>query len=125
MELMVKKEFHSAHSIEGHPLCGRLHGHAYEVLFIFEVLVSMDSSGITVDFGLLNKELNEVLKQLDHRNLNEVLGGSASVERLVYYLKEQVEKMLREVQLLKGKLRLSEIQVWETRNYGVRLCLRS
>lgn len=59
--------FAAAHQLEGHPKCGRLHGHSYLV----EVTVSggLDLMGMVVDFAELDALIQEVVGSLDHRYL--------------------------------------------------------
>lgn len=75
--ISITKEFHfsAAHRIEGHPKCGRLHGHNYKVEVTCiapqnrggEAMLS--SEGFVIDFGDLKKIAGEVIDQLDHRYL--------------------------------------------------------
>jgi 6-pyruvoyltetrahydropterin/6-carboxytetrahydropterin synthase len=68
--------FSAAHRIEGHPKCGRLHGHNYRVDITVAHPVSpramqaehqLDASGFIIDFGELKKIVNVTLDNLDHR----------------------------------------------------------
>jgi 6-pyruvoyl tetrahydropterin synthase/QueD family protein len=67
--------FSAAHRIEGHPKCGRLHGHNYKVrvtLFGYP-----DRNGMILDYGDLDKVVKPIIDGvLDHRyiisNQNEV-----------------------------------------------------
>lgn len=59
--------FAAAHRIEGHPKCGRIHGHNYRC----EVLVTgpLDGSGMVIDFSLLDELIKPVFERLDHMYL--------------------------------------------------------
>lgn len=65
----ITKEFDfcAAHRIEGHPKCGRLHGHNYHVT----VSMSNESleQGMILDYGLLKQIVDPIMKALDHRYL--------------------------------------------------------
>ena len=67
--------FEAAHYLplvpEGHR-CRNLHGHNYRV----EIVVSgtLDSRGFVLDFAELDDLMDPVLKQVDHRLLNDVKG---------------------------------------------------
>ena len=69
--------FSAAHQLHGLPAthqCARLHGHNYVV----EVVLSgsqLDQRGFVVDYGDLSPLKTYIDQDLDHRNLNEVLGG--------------------------------------------------
>ena len=63
--------FSAAHRIEGHPKCGRLHGHNYKV--IVEVRRrdrdSVDDKGMVIDFGDLDNVVKPIINRFDHRYL--------------------------------------------------------
>ena len=67
--------FESAHHLpllpEGHR-CRNLHGHNYRV----EVVVSgkLDPRGFVMDFAEMDAAIMPVIKQVDHRLLNEIAG---------------------------------------------------
>lgn len=60
-------EFAAAHMLEGHPKCGRLHGHNY----IVEVTVCNKddelTDGMIVDFHDLDVAIKPIIDMLDHR----------------------------------------------------------
>ena len=60
--------FCAAHRIEGHPKCGRLHGHNYEVEVVLQGKVSPET-GMIIDFGDVDAELKPVIDAMDHRYL--------------------------------------------------------
>ena len=76
-ELSARLRFSAAHHLVGYEgKCSNPHGHNWDV----EVTVrgdSLDDSGLLLDFGVLKGATNEVLHELDHKDLNEV---SAFVE---------------------------------------------
>lgn len=57
--------FSAAHRIEGHPKCGRLHGHNYEV----DVFIGSDTlrDGMVLDFAELDRIVKPIIDSLDHR----------------------------------------------------------
>jgi len=60
--------FSAAHRIEGHPKCGRLHGHNYQVIVtIYSEM--LPQSGMLVDYGELDKIVKPIIDQMDHRYL--------------------------------------------------------
>ncbi|BEP17292.1 6-carboxytetrahydropterin synthase QueD [Pyrofollis japonicus] len=72
MSFLVKActEFSAAHSIKGHPRCGRVHGHNYRVCVWLR-----EDEPMGIDLDDLEKWLRvNVFERFDHRYLNELLG---------------------------------------------------
>ena len=71
-KLIVKKEFSSAHILNGHPGdCKRMHGHNWTV----EAKVEgnkINTIGMVIDFKDIKNSLSEIISKLDHRFLNEI-----------------------------------------------------
>jgi 6-pyruvoyltetrahydropterin/6-carboxytetrahydropterin synthase len=72
MELTVKGNFASAHQLKGYEgVCKDIHGHTFNV----EVTASvskLNDIGIGIDFYDLKNELDNLIRQVDHKILNEV-----------------------------------------------------
>ena len=66
----VKREFwfSAAHRVEGHPKCGRLHGHNYKVEVTLES-ATLNGDGMVMDFGLLDEIAKPIIDGMDHRYL--------------------------------------------------------
>jgi len=71
MRIGVSETFSSAHFIPEHWKCGKIHGHNFKVEV--EVEGEVKENGMVMDFLDLKKELKEVLKEFDHRLLNEIV----------------------------------------------------
>ncbi|MFQ5657287.1 MAG: 6-pyruvoyl tetrahydropterin synthase family protein [Candidatus Methylomirabilales bacterium] len=70
MKLGIVDYIDCAHSLPGHPRCGRLHGHTYKV----EVTISGEkTNGMVLDFAEMKRVVREVLNQWDHRSWNDFL----------------------------------------------------
>jgi len=71
-EVRVVSDFSAAHNLrEYEGQCEQLHGHNWKV----EVVVAskrLNAIGLVVDFRQLKAELKAVLKDLDHKYLNEI-----------------------------------------------------
>jgi len=65
----ITKTFCAAHRLEGHPKCGRLHGHNYSVEAIVVSDRLDDAERMLVDFGVVKNALGGIIKELDHRYL--------------------------------------------------------
>ena len=70
MKVGVTDHFDSSHRLPGHPKCGVLHGHTYRVEVEVEGPVR---DGMVVDFDDLKRAVREVVRPLDHADLNGVL----------------------------------------------------
>lgn len=65
--------FSAAHRIEGHPKCGRLHGHNYSVTVAVACdAIDISKSGMVMDYGDLDKVVKPLIDLLDHRYLVSV-----------------------------------------------------
>ncbi|WP_055409541.1 6-pyruvoyl trahydropterin synthase family protein [Pyrodictium delaneyi] len=61
--------FSAAHRIEGHPRCGRIHGHNYRVCIVLR-----EDKPMGIDLDELEEWLQEhVFKRFDHQYLNKLL----------------------------------------------------
>lgn len=108
--MLLSKEFKfdSAHHLPNyHGKCEKLHGHTYKLRVT--IGGEPDSEGMIKDFAEVKKIVQEkVLKELDHKNLNEVIDNPSAENIAVWIWKE-----------LKSELSLFEIQVWETEDSSV------
>lgn len=71
-ELDVEREFSSAHNLKGYNgNCSEKHGHNWGVQ-VFIRAQELDEIGIAVDFKALKRELDAILLELDHKDLNTI-----------------------------------------------------
>src|SRR5690606_122661 len=71
-EVMIERNFSSAHQLRGYKgKCENLHGHNYKIE-IFAKGRELNNIGLLIDFGDLKAAADEIVKYLDHRNLNEL-----------------------------------------------------
>ena len=96
--LTVLSHFAGAHRLRHlHGKCEALHGHNWKI----EVAVTsnqLGKEGIVIDFGILKKKVEKVLKTLDHKFLNELPFLSRkepSSENIAFYVFSQMEKDLK------------------------------
>jgi 6-pyruvoyltetrahydropterin/6-carboxytetrahydropterin synthase len=59
--------FSAAHRLEGHPKCGRLHGHNYKV--VVELTGDIEGGRWIMDFGDLDQIVKPIIASMDHRYL--------------------------------------------------------
>lgn len=129
-----KFSFSAAHRLEGHPKCGRMHGHNYVV----EVLIegTETNNGMVIDFAELDKITTlAVTGRVDHMyivsksnivnndrywansNLNDCVSlpiEHSSAECLAAWIAGEFTKMLRELGYDLTVLKVIGCRVWET-----------
>ena len=93
-EVMIERNFSSAHQLRGYKgKCENLHGHNYRIE-IYARGRELDNIGLLVDFGDLKAAADEVVRYLDHRNINELPPFdrelNPSAENLARYILERV-----------------------------------
>ncbi len=109
-ELKIESFFSSAHHLLNYNgECENQHGHNWKV----EAFIkgdNLDKSNLLLDFKVLKKELNEVLKTLDHKDINTLKkfqNISPSSEIISKYIYDKLKEKISNV---------SKISVWETAN---------
>lgn len=60
--------FCASHRIEGHPKCGRDHGHNYIVRVGIQQRV-LNNTGMVMDYADLDREVKPIIEAMDHRRL--------------------------------------------------------
>ena len=91
MRLGIVEFVDCAHSLPGHPKCGRLHGHTYRVEVVIE---GQKNSGMLIDFADLRRTVREVLAEYDHQNWNDLL-EFPSVENICELIAARLIERLR------------------------------
>ncbi len=95
--IFIKTHFSSAHYLRNYPgNCEHLHGHNWDVTVTVksETLNEID---VAMDFRDLKRIVAEIMKELDHKNLNELEAFSErnpSSERLAQFIYERLQKKL-------------------------------
>ena len=88
-ELSVQTHFSAAHRLVGYDgACANLHGHNWEVE-IFVRGPRLNSLGMLVDFRDIKAAIREVMKEVDHCDLNQIpafLRDNPTSENLARYL---------------------------------------
>jgi len=113
-EVFVDETFAAAHNLRNYKgKCENLHGHNYKV----RVTLSgpeLDAAGLLYDFVHLKQVIQNVIRSLDHRYLNEmkpfdVLNPSAeNVAKHIY------DEAARQLHSAPNSASISSITVWET-----------
>jgi 6-pyruvoyltetrahydropterin/6-carboxytetrahydropterin synthase len=113
-ELKVKNNFSAAHKLAmvGEK-CENLHGHNWHI----EARVTgekLNSAGVVVDFGHIKQFVNKIMKELDHKYLNEIEifnDKQPTSERIAIYIAEKLQAYLSK---LDEKVNVSSVTAWES-----------
>jgi 6-pyruvoyltetrahydropterin/6-carboxytetrahydropterin synthase len=107
-ELVRTFRFEAAHALPNVPeehKCRRLHGHSYRIDVHVQGPVD-PHTGMVMDFGRIKETVEPILRELDHRWLNELPGlENSTSELLAKYLWDRIAPRLPE---------LSCVEVWES-----------
>jgi 6-pyruvoyltetrahydropterin/6-carboxytetrahydropterin synthase len=116
-EVTIKQSFSAAHMLkEVGGTCEKLHGHN----FIVEVSIcsaALTDAGILIDFRILKQWTDEILKEFDHKYLNEInyfnsmSPSSENVARCIY---DKISEKIK-----KSNLDVSRVTVWESEDARV------
>jgi 6-pyruvoyltetrahydropterin/6-carboxytetrahydropterin synthase len=112
-EVMIEEEFSAAHALRGYRgKCENLHGHNWRV----EVYVRgerLDEVGMLVDFTQLKAVTRNVMRYLDHQNLNELKPFdkemNPSSEHIAGFI---LHKIAQEID--SDRVKVYKVRVWET-----------
>ncbi|MBI5893939.1 MAG: 6-carboxytetrahydropterin synthase QueD [Deltaproteobacteria bacterium] len=111
-ELKIQSEFSAAHNLRGYEgECEKLHGHNWKVEASL-LAKDLDNIGIALDFKILKKETEKLIKNFDHKYLNEIPPfdkenpSSENIARIIF-------KKLSDV-LNNENIKISKITVWES-----------
>jgi 6-pyruvoyltetrahydropterin/6-carboxytetrahydropterin synthase len=88
--------FSAAHHLPGHPKCGKVHGHTYSLTV--EIEGGMNDLGVILDFSILNKVMDDILKPLDHNDLNTVF-EITTCEHMAKELARDIWEAIRELKI--------------------------
>jgi len=106
-ELTVEGTFSAAHQVKGYQGdCAGLHGHTYRIQARVRVR-KLDKIGMAMDFRCIKKELDKILKALDHENLNKLnffKKHNATAEWVAVYIYQAMKKKIKAI---------NSVTVWE------------
>lgn len=111
-EVTIKQSFSAAHILnEIGGTCEKLHGHN----FVVEISICsgvLSEGGILIDFRVLEKWADEILKEFDHKYLNDISyfkDTSPSSENIARYIYDRISEKIDE-----SYLYVSRVTVWES-----------
>ena len=113
-ELKVVTHFAAAHQLTmvGEK-CENLHGHNWKI----EVYVTgekLDQAGILIDFGVIKKQVAQIISMLDHKYLNDLMpfqNNQPSSENIACFVAQQLQKRFDD-----SDVRISRVTAWESDN---------
>jgi 6-pyruvoyltetrahydropterin/6-carboxytetrahydropterin synthase len=115
--LNVIETFSAAHLLRGYEgACSKLHGHNWKVRVCVKTK-EQDEIGMAMDFGVLKTILSNILNNLDHSYLNEIVPfteRNPTSENLAKYIYECIEKELQD-----KPVAISEVEVYESEKSSV------
>jgi len=116
-DIFIKTHFAGAHHLREYPgNCEKPHGHNWKVQVTVRA-TELDELGMGIDFKILKQQVNEVVDELDHRDLNEhpeFLSKNPSSEHIAVFLFEQLKPILRH-----ERYSLYSVMIRETDNSGL------
>ncbi len=96
-KVFIKTHFSSAHYLRNYPgNCEHLHGHNWDVTVTVRA-EKLNDIDVAMDFRDLKQIVGEIMKELDHKNLNELpqFGQkNPSSERLAEYIYKRLSEKL-------------------------------
>lgn len=116
-EITIKKSFSAAHILrEIGGKCEDLHGHNF-VVEISVTALDLNKEGILIDFRILKKWTDKILKELDHKYLNEIeyfTERNPSSEHMARFIFDRISIKAR-----RHHVEVSCVTVWESENARV------
>lgn len=113
-EIFVEETFAAGHALRGYKgKCENVHGHNYRVRVTLEG-ATLDHVGLLCDFVHLKRVIQEVIRSLDHKFLNDFPPFDTvnpSAENIAKYFYEQTAAQLPATP---NGARIASITVWET-----------
>jgi 6-pyruvoyltetrahydropterin/6-carboxytetrahydropterin synthase len=113
MKIFKTFTFDSAHFLpnvpDGHK-CKNIHGHTYSLTVFIEGELEEHLEWV-MDFAVIKKVINPIIKQIDHKLMNEIAGlENPTCENIAVWLWNKIKP---EIPLL------SKIELYETKTSGV------
>lgn len=113
-EVSVDETFAAGHALRGYKgKCENVHGHNYKVRVALAG-PELDSVGLLYDFVHLKQVIQEVIRSLDHRFLNDFPpfdSVNPSAENIARYIYDEASKQMRR---MPNGASIASITVWET-----------
>ncbi len=116
-EIWIKADFAGAHHLRNYKgKCESVHGHNW-IVEIFIACKTLNKIGLGVDFIEVKKKLSEVIKKLDHKDLNEIpffKKKNPSAENIACFIYQELKDKINT-----SGIKLSKVFVKESESSGV------
>ena len=116
-DIFIKTHFSGGHHLREYPgNCERPHGHNWKIKVTVRAQ-QLDKLGMGIDFKVLKQQVNAVVDELDHRDLNEhsaFQDRNPSSEHIAQFLFQQLKGALTT-----ERYQLHAVEVRETDSSGV------
>ena len=113
-EVSVDETFAAAHNLRDyHGKCEDLHGHNYKVRVVLAGK-ELDATGLLYDFVHLKRVIQNVIREMDHKYLNELAPFdklNPSAENIARHIHDQTAKQLL---VTPNGTAVASVTVWET-----------
>jgi 6-pyruvoyltetrahydropterin/6-carboxytetrahydropterin synthase len=113
-EVSIDETFAAAHNLRNyHGKCEDLHGHNYKVRVVLAGK-ELDSTGLLYDFVHLKRVIQDVIRALDHKYLNELAPFDTlnpSAENIARHIYDRTATQLPQAP---NAAAISSVTVWET-----------
>ena len=116
-EIQVHTEFSAAHFLKGYSgNCANIHGHNWAV-DVYVTCGQLNEIGIGVDFRDVKQAINDIVKDFDHRYLNE-LPAFANINPTSENIARHFYRKLAN-RLNSDVVKVSKVKISESQNAGV------
>lgn len=116
-KINVTSSFSAAHKLNGYEgACKNLHGHNWKVRAGINC-TKTDEIGLSIDFGIVKKHLNELMENLDHKCLNDIepfTKNNPTSENISKWLFDELSTRLNS-----ETATVCEIEVWESEKSSI------
>lgn len=116
-EVFVEREFSAAHCLRGYKgKCEELHGHNWLVQ-VYVGAKELNEIGLGIDFHDVKKAMDVILKELDHKNLNELpyfANDNPSSENIARHIYQRLSGKINS-----DRVKVTRVRVQETSTSGV------
>jgi 6-pyruvoyltetrahydropterin/6-carboxytetrahydropterin synthase len=114
-ELKVVTHFAAAHQLKMvAEKCESLHGHNWKVE-VFLTGEKLNQAGVLMDFGDIKKEVTTIMKNLDHKFLNETEAfhddHPPSSENIARFIARELQAAIKD-----PDVKVSRVNAWESEN---------
>jgi len=113
MKRIYITSFSSAHKIEDHPKCGKIHGHNYRI----KVTADIEPRQRFFDFAELKRIVDNALEEFDHNTLPKNLSTCEELARALFYRIRNAFRLRYDPETF--VLDSLTIELYETDNFGV------